>query len=132
MLAFEEDIKERSFIEWLEAHTSGFKPLHRYEGTFEIKSDKIVFDGIDKKGIKDLHLEIMINDIIDVYYGFDDIFKGREERSWPWNKPLRITFHYKNKVRKTYLFVNFHHKMGIRTSDNEKVYEILSELVERE
>jgi len=83
LLAFEEDIKERSFIDRVEAHTTGFKPLHRYEDVFEITSDSIIFDGVDKKGDKRLHLEIPFSDILDVFYGFDEVFKGREEKAWP-------------------------------------------------
>ena len=50
---------------------------------FEITSNSIIFDGVDKKGDKRLHLEIPFSDILDVFYGFDEVFKGREERAWP-------------------------------------------------
>ena len=51
LMAYEEDIKNRSLLDWLKAHTSGFKPLHRYEGVFELCENKIVFDGKDVKEI---------------------------------------------------------------------------------
>ena len=129
LLAFEEDIKERSFIDWVEAHTTGFKPLHRYEGVFEITSDSIIFDGVDKKSGERLHLEIPFSDILDVFYGFDEVFKGREERAWPWNKPLRITFRSGDEIKRIYLFVNFHYETAIRTSDNKEVYDKLRNLI---
>jgi len=81
LLAFDVDIKERSFIDWFKAHTSGFKPLHRYEGVLELDEERLVFEGRDVKGGKELVLEIPISDIIDVYFGFDEVFKDREERA---------------------------------------------------
>ena len=62
-------------------------------------------------------------------YGFDEVFKGREERAWPWNKPLRIKYQSENGEKTIYLFAHFHHKKGIiRTSDNKEVYEKLKEI----
>jgi len=95
----------------------------------ELKEDKLVFEGRDVKDMKEFKLEISIQDITDVYHGFDEIFKGREERAWPWNKPLRIKFRKNKSVRTLYLFVNFYHKHGIRTSDNEEIYQRLTEIL---
>jgi len=126
LLAFEEDIRNRSLIDWVKAHTSGFKPLHRYEGILEIRDDRLIFYGKDVKDGDEFKLEIPFKDVLDVYYGFDEIFKGREERAWPWDKPLRIRFK-KDEIENTiYLFANFHHKYGIRISDNEEVYKELT------
>ncbi len=63
-----------------------------------------------------------MKNITDVYYGFDKVFRGREERAWPWNKPLRIKFCQDGTEKTVYLFVNFHYKYGIRSSDNERIY----------
>jgi len=131
LLAFEDDIKNRSFVDWLKAHTSGFKPLHRYEGILKLEEEKLFFEGKDVKSGEQLRLEVAVQDIIDVYYGFDEVFKGREERTWPWNKPLRIKFKEGESERTIYLFVNFHHEHGIRASDNEEVYEKLTYLMRR-
>ncbi len=49
LLAFDEDIKQRSWVDWLKAHTSGFKPLHRYEGTFKLNRDRVIFEGREIK-----------------------------------------------------------------------------------
>jgi hypothetical protein len=49
LMAYEEDIKNRTLLDWLKAHTFGFKPLHRYEGIFELNGGRIVFDGKDIK-----------------------------------------------------------------------------------
>ena len=122
LLAFDEDIRSRSLVDWIKAHASGFKPLHRYEGSLKLDEEKLVFEGRDVKESSGFKLEIAVHEITDVYYGFDEVFKGREERAWPWNKPLRIRFK-ENDVEKTiYLFVNFHYKHGVRVSDNEELY----------
>ena len=132
LLSFDEDIKERSLIDWFKAHISGFKPLHKYEGILELLEEKLVYAGKDIKDGKELKLEIKLKDIIDVYLGFDEIFKGREERAWPWNKPLRIKFKQDDVERTIYLFVNFHYKYGVRASDNEEVHEKLVKLTKHE
>ena len=129
LLSFDEDIRNRSLIDWVKAHTSGFKPLHRYEGIFELNEGKLTFNGKDIKEGKEFSLEIKVEKIIEVYYGFDEVFKGREERAWPWNKPLRIRFKENSAEKTIYLFVNFHHRHGIRTSDNEEVYQRLTEIL---
>jgi len=131
LMAFEEDIKHRSWLDWLKAHTSGFKPLHRYEGILELSDEELIFKGKDVKENKKFQLKILLKNITDVHYGFDEVFKGREERAWPWNKPLRIKYQSENNERTIYLFAHFHHKKGtIRTSDNKELYEKLKEITE--
>jgi len=103
LMAYKEDIKNRDFWDWVKAHTSFMKPLHRYEGV----------------------------DITDIHFGFDDVFTGWEERAAPWNKPLRVIYKFKEARKTVYLFVNFHHRYGMRTSDNKEVYEKLKVSVER-
>jgi hypothetical protein len=58
LVAYEEDVRNPSFWDWMKAHTSGFKPLHRYEGMLELKEDRITFDGKDVKESRDFNLEI--------------------------------------------------------------------------
>ncbi len=60
-MAYEEDIKSRGWIDWLKAHTTGFKPLHRYEGILELKENELIFNG---KGKKDLDMEQAFEDKI--------------------------------------------------------------------
>ncbi|HIQ29366.1 MAG TPA: hypothetical protein EYH45_02250 [Candidatus Caldiarchaeum subterraneum] len=131
LMAYKEDIKSRSWVDWLKAHTSFFKPLHRYEGVLELTSNELVFNGKDVKENKEFQLKIQLRNIIDVYYGFDDVFKGREERAWPWNKPLRIKYQSENGEKTIYLFARFHHRKGIRASDNKEVYRKLKEIMMR-
>ena len=134
LMAYEDDIKNRSLLDWLKAHTSGFKPLHRYEGVFELDKDKIVFDGRDVREDKRFRLEIPIRSISDLHLGWDETFTGfpgskAGDRAYPWNKPLRIRYKSEQGEKTMYLFVHFHRKWGIRTSDNKEVYKKLSEML---
>lgn len=134
LMAYEEDIKDRSFWDWMKAHTSGFKPLHRYEGVVELNKDEIFFDGTDLKKGENFRLKIPIKNITDVYFGWDKVFTGFQpsragDRVYPWNKPLRIRYKSDQEERTIYLFVRFHHKYGIRASDNKKVYEKLKQIL---
>jgi hypothetical protein len=125
LMAHEEDIKSRSFWDWIKAHTSFMKPLHRYQGTLKIIDNKIIFSGKDIKEDGDLFLEISTADIADINLGYDDVFTGWEDRASPWNKPLRIISRTKEGENTIYLFANFHHKNGMRSSDNKEVFERL-------
>jgi hypothetical protein len=135
LLAYEEDIKSRSVLDWLKAHTSGFKPLHRYRGTLELDGGKIVFNGKDLKEGADFHLEIAPKDITDVYLGWDSVYTGfpgskAGDRAYPWNKPLRIRYRSEEGEKTIYIFANFHHRHGIRASDNRQVLERLKPILE--
>jgi len=63
LMAYEEDIKSRGFWDWVKAHTSFMKPLHRHEGFLELNEGKITFTGKDVKEDKDFNLEIVTGDI---------------------------------------------------------------------
>lgn len=137
LMAFEEDIKNRDFWDWMKAHTSGYKPLHRYEGTLELDEEKIVFDGKDAKEDKNFHLEISNKDIEDVYLGWDEVFTGfpvtrAGDRAYPWNMPLRMKHKSGQLERTLYLFARFHHTRWIRASDNKEVYEEIKSILERD
>jgi hypothetical protein len=135
LMAYEEDIKSRSVLDWLKAHTSGFKPLHRYRSTLELDGGKIVFNGKDLKEGADFHLEIDTKDITDVYLGWDSIYTGfpgsrAGDRAYPWNKPLRIRYRSEEGEKTIYIFANFHHRHGMRASDNREVLERLKPILE--
>jgi len=130
LMAYEEDIKSRSLWDWIKAHTSFMKPLHRYDGVLELTEQKMEFTGKDVKEKKDLNLEVEIGNIIDVHFEFDKVFTGWEDRAAPWNKPLRVRYKPKEGERTIYLFVKFHHKYGMRTSDNKEDLEKLKSLLE--
>jgi len=131
LMAYEEDIKSRGFWDWIKAHTSFMKPLHRYDGILELNELKMTFTGRDIKEGKDYNLEVEIGDITDIHFGFDDVFTGWEDRAAPWNKPLRLKYNSKRGGKTIYLFANFHHKYGMRASDNKEVYENLKSILGR-
>jgi hypothetical protein len=130
LMAYKEDIESRGFWDWIKAHTSFMKPLHRYEGLLELNEGKITFTGKDVKEDKIFNLEIVTKDITDIHFEFDDIFTGWEDRGAPWNKPLKLRYKSKEGEKTIYLFVNFHHKHGMRTSDNKEVHENLKTILE--
>ena len=118
LMIYQEEVKERSFIDWLKAHTSFMKPLHRYKGILKLEGRNLIF--IDKN--KNEKIETKLDNIKEVSLGFDKIFTGWEERAAPWNKPLKIVYNKTDEKKETiYLFANFHHRYGIRTSDNKEV-----------
>ena len=132
LMAYEEDIKSRSFWDWIKAHTSFMKPLHRYDGVLELTEQKMKFTGRDMKEKKDFNLEVEFGNITDIHFGFDDVFTGWEDRAAPWNKPSRVRYKSKEGEKTVYLFANFHHKYGMRNSDNKEVFEKLKSLLKGE
>ncbi|MFC1754149.1 hypothetical protein ACFL96_12305 [Thermoproteota archaeon] len=126
LMAFEEDIRNRGFMDWLIAHTSFFKPLHRYEGILLLMNDKLVFEGIDKKKKQKYQLQISKTDVISIFHGFDDIFKRGEDRALGLSfKPLRINFRQNGSCTAIYLIIEF--RRALRTSKNKECYNELSQ-----
>jgi len=124
LLSFEEDVKNRDFWDWLKAHTSFLKPLYKYEGVLDLDNDGLTFLGREKETGEGFELRVELGNIEGVSLGFDEVFTGWEDRAAPWNKPLKIEYVGKDDERDViYLFVNFHHKLGMRTSDNKEVFE---------
>ena len=107
-LAFREDIRERTFLDWLEAHISMGQPLHRYKGLLKLDRDKISFYGTEKKTGNDFRLFIFRHEIMQLYHGFDDAFTALETRnlglSW---KPLRISFTREKTDFHVYLIIDY-------------------------
>lgn len=98
-------------------------------GILELSNDELIFHGKDVKENREFQLRIPLKNITDIHYGFDEVFRGREERAWPWNKPLRVKYQSEDGERTVYLFAHFHHEKGIvRTSDNKELYERLKKL----
>jgi hypothetical protein len=122
--AFEEDILKRSWLEWLEAHTSFLKPLHRYEGQLTILPDKLNLKGIDKRTEEEISLDIYRYQIGQLYLGFDKSYNALESRGLglTW-LPLRMTFTQNRVEKKLYLITNY--KFG--WSDTKDYFEYLKE-----
>jgi hypothetical protein len=124
LMAYKEDIKHRGFLDWMKAHTSFVKPLHRYEGNIILSHEKIMFDGKDTKTKNDYAIEINKMDVTDIYLGFDDVFKRGEDRSLGISfQPLRIIFSKDEKEYILYLIIDFNRLL--RASKNKEWYEEL-------
>jgi hypothetical protein len=123
--AFEEDILTRSWLDWLTAHTSFLKPLHRYEGLMSILSDRLSFFGKDKRTSTDFSLNIYKYQIEQLYLGLDETFNMMETRGVMW-LPLRLTFMQNDKEEKLYVITNYH----LGWSDNKDYFEFLKNWVQ--
>lgn len=124
LMAYKEDIKHRSFLDWMKAHTSFAKPLHRYEGNLTLSDEKIMFDGKDTKTKNHTAIEINKTEVTNLYLGFDDVFRRGEDRSLGIGfQPLRIIFSKDEKERTLYLIIDFNRLL--RTTKNQEWYEEL-------
>lgn len=106
--AFEEDVLSRSWGDWMQAHTSFLKPLHRYEGQMNVLPDRLTFSGKDKRTGDDIFFTIQKSQITQLYLGFDESYNSMETRGpgllW---LPLRVTFFQNGKEEKLYIITNY-------------------------
>jgi hypothetical protein len=126
LLAFKEDIEHRGLWDWLEAHTSFMRPLHRYYGILQVNQDNFLFSGTDQKTCNSFDLLIKISEITGVHLGYDNIFKRIEDRSLGIFHfvPLRIDFRKDMLEESIYVFANY--SSLIRHSDNQKLFDELN------
>lgn len=120
--AFEDDILSRNWLDWLTAHTSFLKPLHRYEGVMTIYPNKLIFLGVDKRTHKKVSIDIYKYQIGQLYLGFDETFNAMETRGLGlrW-LPLRVTFTQDNSEKILYIITNY----NLGRSDNQDYFEFL-------
>jgi hypothetical protein len=125
LLAFKADIEHKGLIDWLEAHTSFMRPLHRYVGTLVVDSDSVSFLGEDQKAGSRFNLRIPRTDITGLHLGYDSIFRRIDDRSLGIFHfvPLRIDFTQNIRDESIYIFANY--SRLLRQSDNRQVYEEL-------
>jgi hypothetical protein len=104
LLSFDINIKQRGIKDWIIAHTSFFKPLHRYEGQLTLFNDRLYFKGKDKKVGEPFSLEISKKQVVEIFYGFDDVFRRGEDRALGIGfKPLRLTIELNGSKDSIYL-----------------------------
>ena len=128
LMTYGEEVKNRTFWDWLKAHTSFMKPLHNYKGSLKLNEKELNFKSSDDKH----KLQISLGDITEVTLGFDDLFTVWEERAAPWNKPLKISYIDNGQEKTIYLFARFHYKYGMRTSDNGEVKDKIKTLIKED
>ncbi len=125
LVAFEEDILNRGFWDWLVAHTAFAKPLHRYEGELTLFHDRLFFEGQDKKARRRYTLEIGKNQVEGVFHGFDDVFRRGEDRALGLSfQPLRIRIRKQGTIVALYFIIEY--RRAFRTSKNKEWYEKLN------
>ena len=107
-LASSDDIKNRTFKDWLSAHNSFGSPLHRYDGELILGKDQLQYIGIDTKNQNaGFSLIIYKYQIEQIYYGFDDVFHMHESRNLGLNwKPIRIKI-IENGMEKDLYFITY-------------------------
>lgn len=119
---FEEDVKTRSWLDWLAAHTSFLLPLHRYRGRLIITDDHMELQGRDKRTKEEVMLYISKQSIEQVHLGFDEVFSVSETRGMGigW-QPLRLTYDVSGESRVLYLIANYR----MEQSDNAALFDFL-------
>lgn len=129
LMAHEEDLETRGLLDWLRAHTSFLKPLHRYDGELRLEEDKLVFEGEDTRGGGEYRLELEREDLTDVRHGFDEGFRRLEERSLGLRfEPLRVRYKEDEGERAAYFVTDF--SRLTRSSKNDEWREALEEWAE--
>jgi hypothetical protein len=122
LLAYKDDIEHKGLIDWLEAHTSFMRPLHRFVGSLIVDASSLSFSGEDKKDGSPFSQTIPRSDIKRLYLGFDSVFKRIDDRALGIFHfvPLRIDFTQNGRDESIYVFANY--SRLLRQSDNDKVY----------
>jgi hypothetical protein len=125
LLAFKADIEHKGLIDWLAAHTSLMRPLHRYAGTLVVDSNTVSFSGEDEKAGSRFNLKIPRSEITSLNLGFDSVFRRIDDRALGIFHfvPLRIDFTQNKRKESIYIFANY--SRLLRQSDNRQVYEEL-------
>jgi hypothetical protein len=127
LLSFEEDIRRRTFGDWLKAHVSFMKPLHRYTGSLWIEGGKLLFEGRDTRVGGRFGLAVPLADIREVRLGFDDLFRRWEDNDLGifGLAPVRIIFRTETIQRTAYLYAGFRQGIITRRSENRRLLEEL-------
>ncbi len=126
-----DDVQTRGFRDWLTAHTSFMKPLHRYRGSLRVDPRELRLAGEDKRNDdRRVTVAIPLDAIRDVAMGFDAVFGRMEDRQIGLFdfKPLRVVYRSPETGadETIYLFARFHHAgIGWRASDNREVLALL-------
>eukprot|EP01116_Phalansterium_solitarium_P024455 TRINITY_DN8980_c0_g1_i1.p1 TRINITY_DN8980_c0_g1~~TRINITY_DN8980_c0_g1_i1.p1 ORF type:complete len:151 (-),score=7.24 TRINITY_DN8980_c0_g1_i1:126-578(-) len=133
--SFKTDVENRSFGDWFEAHTSFCLPLHHYEGSIQFDGRHLVLEGHHKSdATKTVRLVLGPTEVRDVFYGFDDTFRRREDRGLGLGfRPLRITYTVKGSDAPSpsiiYVAVDF--SRALRTTRNSEWSELLNKWIKR-
>lgn len=90
-------------------------PLHRHEGNIALTNSEIIIENINDD---DVDLTIKLNQLKQIYLGFDEVFTASSVRGlgFLW-QPLRIEYYLSNvETQSIYLIIDFN---GIYTHDKD-------------
>jgi hypothetical protein len=99
----------------LTAMTSFVPPLHRHEGNIALTNSEIIIEGINDNGE---NLTIQLNQLKQIYLGFDDVFPATSVKSFGflW-QPLRIEYYISAvETQSIYLIIDYN---GLYTHDKD-------------
>ena len=124
LMAFDVDVKNRTWGDWLAAHISFMRPLHRYDGFIVLTKNYLAFRGIDVKTMEQSELIIAKHELEQIYHGYDETYSLFEVRGLGlfW-KPIRLLINKNGREGYVYLIINF--RWG--TTDNAQWFEILKD-----
>jgi len=117
--------------EWVRAHATIVRPVHRYEGALTMQDGSLVFEGRDVKETKGFKEVIALDKITGISLGLDRHFRGSPDCSFGLLKLKPLTIHYRtDDGRQTaYLFTDFNRQNG-RAAGNQDWYETLKGYME--
>ncbi len=107
------------------AMTSFVPPLHRHKGNIALTNSEIIIEGV---GDDDEDLSIQLNQLKQIYLGFDDVFPVTAVKSLGlfW-QPLRIEYYTSAvETQAIYLIIDFN---GVYTHDKDW-YKTLTQMLE--
>src|ERR1700679_275900 len=99
----------------LTAMTSFVPPLHRHEGNIALTNSEIIIEGT---GDDNEDLTIQLNQLKQIYLGFDDVFPASSVKSFGflW-QPLRIEYYISTvETQSIYLIIDYN---GLYTHDKD-------------
>lgn len=107
----EEDIKQL-IIEWanVPAWIKTRLPVkcltHRYEGELLINGESLVFNGRDIRGGRDFEMELPLDGITDVYFGFNERLTNSIDPTFDISGPMPFVVHYQDNINNETIYFN--------------------------
>ncbi|MBE2188223.1 MAG: hypothetical protein IAE98_02045 [Candidatus Kapabacteria bacterium] len=123
---FDEDLSTLSDINIIASRFSFAPPIHSYKGEIEITINAIRFSGIHINSSENFNFNIFQSEILEIYYGFDELYSVYLVRGLGIWKPLKIKFQNGIYVSSVYIISNY--KLGI--SSNTKLFSCIKQWLE--
>lgn len=114
---YKREVQKRSWLDWLRAHVSVSKPLHRYEGVLDVFRNGILLKGYDTQAGEERVFRINKAQIKQVYLGFDGTFHLGEVSGLGLHwQPLRIKYIDEEDKNERYLYLVMDFALGRSTN----------------